>query len=151
MVSENGNEFDGSCHCGNIGYRLLTGRKADELPLRRCGCSFCRRVGARYTSDPQGELHIRILDPAAVSRYRFASEVVEFLVCARCGCMPVALCQIDGGTYAVINANTLNTPLDGDADLVDFSAGTPQEGKARRRRNWIGRVTVTTGAAQSGD
>ncbi len=149
-MPETQNAFAGGCHCGNIRFRLSTGRNADTLPLRACGCSFCRRMGARYTSDPEGELHIAIADPAAVSRYRFASGAVEFLICTRCGGMPAAVSRIDSRTFAVVNANTLDLPLGGDTPIVNFSAETPQEGEERRRRNWIGRVTVVSGGGQHG-
>lgn len=142
-MTDSGNELTGSCHCGNIVYRLRTERDTAQLPLRRCGCSFCRRTGARYTSDPKGELHIGIVDAGAVNRYRFASEVVEFLVCTRCGCMPAALSEIDGRTYAVINANCLEPLLSGEARISDFTGETPQESEKRRLDNWIGHVTLT--------
>jgi hypothetical protein len=144
-VAETSNTLTGSCHCGNIRYRLFTARQRDALPLRACRCSFCRRVGARYTSDPEGELRIAITDPAALSRYRFTSGVVAFLVCTRCGGMPAAVTEIDRRTHAVVNANTLDTPLDGEAPTVDFSGETPQEGEERRRRSWISRVTIVDG------
>lgn len=138
-------ELSGGCHCGNIRYRLSTQRERGQLPLRSCRCSFCRRIGARYTADPAGALRIEIADPAAVSRYRFASGVVDFLVCRRCGGMPAALTGIDGRTFGIVNANTLDTPVEGDAPVVDFSAETPEEGLERRRRNWIGRVSIRLG------
>jgi len=140
-----GNGLAGGCHCGNIRYRLETRKNPAELPLRSCRCSFCRRIGARYTADPAGALRIEIADPAAVSRYRFASGVVDFLVCRRCGGMPAALTGIDGRTFGIVNANTLDTPVEGDAPVVDFSAETPEEGLERRRRNWIGRVSIRLG------
>ena len=142
-MTDDGNELAGSCHCGNIFYRLRTERDAVQLPLRRCSCSFCRRTGARYTADPKGELHVGIVDAGAVNRYRFASEEVEFLICTLCGCMPAALSEIAGRTFAVINTNCLEPPLSGEADIVDFSGETPQEGETRRLCNWIGRVTLT--------
>ncbi len=145
-----GNELAGGCHCGNIRYRLQTGRSPAELPLRGCRCSFCRRIGARYTADPAGALRIEIADPAAVSRYHFASGVVDFLVCRRCGGMPAALTGIDGRTFGIVNANTLQTPLEGDAPVVDFSAETPEAGRERRRRTWIGRVTLPEGMEAPG-
>jgi hypothetical protein len=147
MVAETRNAFTGSCHCGNIRYRLFTVHQRDALPLRACRCSFCRRAGARYTSDPEGELRIAIANPAALSRYRFASGVVEFIVCTRCGGMPAAVTEIDSRTHAVVNANTLDTPLDGDAPAVDFSGETPQEGEERRRRTWISHVVFEFGEA----
>ncbi len=147
-MAETRNALTGSCHCDNISYRLYTAHQGDALSLRACGCSFCRRMGARYTSDPEGELCIAIADPAAVSRYHFASGTVAFLICARCGGMPAAVTEIGNRTHAVVNANTLDTPLDGDAPAVDFSGETPQEGEERRKRSWIGHVTIVFGEGQ---
>jgi len=52
MVAETRSAFTGSCHCGNIRYRLFTAHQRDALALRAYRCSFCRRMGARYTSRP---------------------------------------------------------------------------------------------------
>jgi hypothetical protein len=149
-MHETKHQLTGGCHCGNITYRLSTHRKEEELPLRSCGCAFCRRIGARYTSDPAAELQIEIMDPAAISRYRFASGVVEFLVCTQCGCMPAALSEIEGQCYAVINANCLSNPLKGDAQIVDFASESPQASEQRRQRNWIGHVAIRYGAKEHG-
>src|ERR671939_662142 len=47
-------KLEGTCHCGNIAIVLETGQDPRSLPLRACDCSFCRKHGARTTSDPEG-------------------------------------------------------------------------------------------------
>jgi hypothetical protein len=94
MVAETRNALTGSCHCGNIRYQLFTTRQRDALSLRACRCSFCRRMGARYTSNSYGKLRIAVADPAVVSRYRFTAGRVALLVCARCSGMPAAITEI---------------------------------------------------------
>jgi len=136
------NEYTGKCHCGNIRYRYITRHAPQEVPVRHCSCEFCRRHGVAYTSDPSGELAVEVGFSDSVKRYRFSTRVVDFLLCIRCGVMTVALTRIDDNDYAVLNANT----LDGDVALssikMDVSAETPEEGQARRKRNWIGQVSL---------
>jgi hypothetical protein len=141
-TSEQPNEFVGGCHCGNIRYWLRTRRILDELPLRACGCSFCRKHGARYTSDPEGALDVTIA--ASVSRYQFSTGVVDFLVCPKCGVMTLALTRIGERDYAVVNANTLDDAPSGAALAADFSGETTDESVERRKRNWIGNVAQVT-------
>lgn len=140
-TSEHPNEFAGGCHCGNIRYRLRTRRVLDELPLRACGCSFCRKHGARYTSDPEGALVVATA--ASDSRYRFSTGVVDFLVCPKCGVMALAMTRIGERNYAVVNANTLDNAPTGMATAMDFSGETADEAVERRKRNWIGNVDLT--------
>lgn len=75
--------LEGGCHCGNINYRFGATVPVAELPVCACACGFCTKHGARYTSDPDGKLVIDIADEGAVSRYRFATQTAEFLVCVR--------------------------------------------------------------------
>ena len=44
----------GHCHCGNLELALETSVRPEELSLRADTCSFCRKHGARTTSDPSG-------------------------------------------------------------------------------------------------
>lgn len=129
----------GGCHCGNIRYRFTTTIAPDDLPLRACGCSFCSKQGAVYGSDPAGELEVETRDPDAVTRYRFATGVVDFILCRQCGVMPYALSLIEGRTYAVVNLNTADREFPADrVKRVDLSGESPEEGAARRKRAWIG-------------
>lgn len=137
------NEFTGRCHCGNIRYRLSTHRNLNELPVRRCNCSFCRKHGAVYTSDPSGVLDIDIKEPEAVKKYRFSSGVVEFLICANCGVMTAATASIDGNLYGVIIANSMDDPIATTPEEKKFAEETLQDGLERRKRNWIQRVSIS--------
>ena len=58
----------GRCHCGNIRFEFDSGVPRSELPVRVCGCAFCVRHGARYTSDPGGAVHVEIDDRETVDR-----------------------------------------------------------------------------------
>jgi hypothetical protein len=70
----------GECHCGNVAVTLDTAVDPGALPLRACQCSFCRRHGARVTTDPAGLLKISVRDPAILLRYRFGLGITDFLV-----------------------------------------------------------------------
>ena len=74
----------GHCHCGAIRVEFETGKPVAELPLRSCQCGFCRRHGARTTSDPTCRLYIEAA-PGSINRYRFGRRAVEALICDECG------------------------------------------------------------------
>ena len=76
---------EGRCHCGNLSVTFDTAQDAGRVPLRECGCAFCRKHGATSVTDPAGSLEVRIADAALVSRYRFGLGTSDFLVCRRCG------------------------------------------------------------------
>ena len=92
----------GGCHCGNIGFDLTWDPDPAEIPARACTCSFCTRHGGVWTSNPAAKLSVRVRDASALSRYAFGTGTADFLVCARCGVVPVATCVIHadgfGGT-----------------------------------------------------
>jgi hypothetical protein len=132
----------GNCHCGNVRYTLAWEPDPTEIPARACGCTFCTRHGAVWTSKADGALRVTIADPTRVSRYAFGTKTAEFLICSRCGIVPLVTSRLGGRDYAVINVNT----FDGiDAAMLrrapaSFDGETESERLARRKRNWIGDV-----------
>jgi hypothetical protein len=138
-------EFAGRCHCGAVALVFTTRRAVNDLPLRACQCSFCRKHGARTTADPDGRLEIRARDPAALARYRFGLGTADYLVCARCGVYLAAVMEEAGRGYAVVNVNALTegrafarapTPMVYDHE---DEAGR----RARRRKLWTPAAIVT--------
>ncbi|GAM19619.1 hypothetical protein SAMD00019534_027940, partial [Acytostelium subglobosum LB1] len=145
----------GGCHCGNISYRM--GWEPAEaldggVAARECSCSFCKMVGAAWTSCTAGSLAILIKDEQLTNRYQQGTLTADFLLCRHCGVCPTALSSIDGNLYAVVNVNTFKqwkdqqgvdapgpliwrTPLAIDNEPVDSRL-------ERRKRNWIGKVTI---------
>ena len=97
--------LEGTCHCGNIAIVLETEQDPRDLPLRACACSFCRRHGARTTSDPAGRARVGIQDRALTSRYVFGLRTAEMVVCARCGVYCGAVMREGKQAWAVLNAN----------------------------------------------
>ena len=83
-------------------------------------------------------------DQDAVSRYRFATESADFVICSSCGVVPVVLSEIDAVCYAVVNVNVFD---DVDESCLTRRA-TSFDGEAvadrlqRRQANWIPNVEV---------
>lgn len=128
----------GQCHCGNVEVAFETSAAVDELSLRICSCSFCSKQGARYASDPHGEVRIIVHDETDLIRYRFGLATADFLICKRCGIYVGATFSGEGATYAVLNVNAL-----GRADELtrlpirfDYHNETIEERTARRTATW---------------
>jgi hypothetical protein len=116
---------------------------ASEIPARACTCSFCTKHGGVWTACPTGELIVSVANEALRNHYTFGTGTADFHVCARCGAVPVVTSEIEGTTYAVVNVNTFEGV---DSSLlkrasVTFDAEDERSRLARRRRNWIGRVS----------
>jgi hypothetical protein len=132
----------GSCHCGNISFKLDWSPEPKEIPARACGCSFCVKHGGVWTSCRTGSLEVRIKDSSVHTRYAFDTRTADFHICARCGAVPVVTSKVDGQTYAVVSVNA----MDGVATDLLRSSSTSFDGEdqatrlARRKQNWIARV-----------
>lgn len=130
--------LDGACHCGALTIQLDTARAPSELPVRICGCSFCRKHRPRYTSDPAGRVAIRAARAAELSRYRFGLRLADFLICRTCG---VFVAAYEPGTpgRAVINLDVLSRALELTGAPTQFTAYDSEDvasRTARRARSW---------------
>ena len=130
--------IDASCHCGNIRVALHWPAAAPTIAARACGCDFCTKHGAAWTSHPDGRFELSIADEGRVTRYRFGSKTADFHVCLTCGIVPIVTCTIEQTRYAVFNVNAfanvdrshiVSAPM-------DFEGETTDNRLARRRRNW---------------
>jgi hypothetical protein len=129
----------GRCHCGNLTFGFETTIPIAQLQLRADQCSFCRKHGARTTSDPDGRARISAREPREVVRYRFGQGTADFLVCGRCGIYLGALLTTgDGSAYATLNVNCFERT----DELIQPTAPVSYEGEsaperiARRRARW---------------
>ena len=132
----------GRCHCGNITFALAWEPDPLEIPARTCTCSFCRKHGGVWTSNPAASLSVRLGDPSLVSEYTFGTRTAQFHVCARCGIVPVVTSRIDDRLYAVVSVNAfeaVNPALLHHAP-ASFDGEDEQARLARRKKNWIGNV-----------
>ena len=126
--------FDGGCHCGNLTYVFEATRDLAELGLRACMCSFCRAHGARNTSDPNGNMRIKVADATKLQRYRFGLRTADFLICKDCGVYIGALLE----DRFTVNVNTFRDkpPLDFPLRPNDYGAEDANGRVGRRREKW---------------
>ena len=134
----------GRCHCGNVELALETSVRPEELALRADTCSFCRRHGARTTSDPSGRVVITVHHPDGLLRYRFGLETADFLVCGRCGIYVAAVMNEGAGCWATVNMNILDAVdrLTQPATPVTYEGESAAERSARRKARWTPAVIV---------
>jgi hypothetical protein len=128
----------GHCHCQTIEFEFDTTIALEELPVRACQCTFCRKHAGLTTADPDGHLKIVVKDEAALSRYRFGLGITDFLVCRHCG-VYVAAAMVDGERlFAVVNVNAMadSAPFDGRATPMSYDGESVDARVARRRRVW---------------
>jgi hypothetical protein len=128
--------LSGHCHCNQITLELATEIPANALRLRACQCSFCRRHGARTTSDSAGTVRIVLKNCEGVGYYQFGSQTADYLVCGRCGVYMAAVLRDRTRTYATVNVNTFDVPLTQVAEPVDYESETPEQRIERRRSLW---------------
>jgi hypothetical protein len=141
--------FEGSCHCGAVAVSFATRRPIQELPLRECQCSFCRKHGARTTADPEGLAEIRVNDRDALARYRFALGTADYLVCAHCGVYLAAVMEEEGKYYAVLNINAFDVRAEFAQAAVPMVYDHEDETgrRARRRKLWTPAAVVSAASA----
>ncbi len=139
-------QFDGSCHCGNVRFTFVWPEAVTTLPTRECGCTFCRKHGGNYTSHPDATIDVTIKDPEQIECYRFGTETAEFYICRTCGVVPLITCGLDGTELAVVNVNTFNDVDRAMFETVDadYDGESIDERLSRRKDRWIGTVRWVT-------
>jgi len=133
----------GGCHCGAIRVELELPRAPATYTPRACDCSFCRKHGAAYVSDPAGRLHIAVRDAAALGRYRQGNALAEFLFCKTCGLLVAVAYADDACLYATVNSRV----IEGDPGFPEATPVSPQtlganDKVARWKAVWFGDVTL---------
>lgn len=131
-------QLAGHCHCGSIRVILEPGRPVAELPLRACGCDFCRRHGAATTSDPKSFLHIEAA-PGSVNHYRFGRGVADVILCAECGVYVASTLELeDGARLATLNVTGVQIPgfESRTPEPASYDDETDDERLIRRKARW---------------
>jgi hypothetical protein len=130
--------YPGSCHCGAIRLSFVSDKTPEQMRVGRCGCSFCRRHGARTMGDPAGsvEFHAR---PQDLTRYRFGLGITDYLLCARCGTYVGATMPDEGHTLGIVNVNSLDIrdAFDAAPPLHHYDGEDEARRRARRRKFWM--------------
>lgn len=141
--------FHGQCHCGNLELTFETNLTLEQLPIRACTCSFCRKYGVRSTSDPNGKVKIAVHDTSQFIRYRFGLKTADFLICGKCGIYVAAVMPLAGKSYATVNVNALDAsesfmrePL-----TVNYDRETAAARRARREKSWTPVVEFREGSS----
>ena len=127
----------GACHCGQVEVALETAMSVADLPLRACGCSFCRRHGTKAVADPNGRLTISA--PAnGLNRYRFGMRTADYLICRSCGAYVAAVISGNGEERATLNvaATAIAELADRRAEPVDYDRENVEGRRARRLTSW---------------
>ncbi|NQW51791.1 MAG: hypothetical protein HQ465_11170 [Rhodospirillales bacterium] len=130
--------YPGSCHCGAIRIALTSQKKPEEMRVGRCGCSFCRRHGARTMGDRGGAVEFRAA-PGTLSRYRFGLGITDYLLCARCGAYVGAVMPEENGVIGIVNVNSLDIrdALDAAPPLHHYDGEDEARRRSRRRKFWM--------------
>jgi len=143
MTSTSYRRFEGSCHCGAIGFVFETSRDPDQWQIRACQCGFCRRHGARTTSDPAGRVSFEIRDKGSLRLYQFGLRTADFVVCRNCGVYLAAVLTSERGQFATLNVNALSEPLQFEfAAPVSYDEESAEERQSRREQRWTPVVPV---------
>jgi hypothetical protein len=131
-------DYNGSCHCGAIGFTFRTSIRPDQWSIRACQCSFCRAHDALSTSDPAGQIAFTTARPALLQKYRFGLKTADFLLCRECGVYIGAVIESAGGVFGIVNVHALldaparfatTAPISYDGEEVDGRV-------ARREERW---------------
>jgi hypothetical protein len=113
------------------------------IPVRACGCGFCRKHGGVWTSHPGGCFRLLVADASQVKLYRFGTKTADFHICTTCGVVPIVTCMIEGARYAVVNVNAFEDVDQSQlvATPADFEGEATDNRLARRLRNWTPEAT----------
>lgn len=127
----------GSCHCGQVEVVFETAMSVADLPLRACGCSFCRRHGTKAVADPKGSLTISA-PPNGLNRYRFGLRTADYLICRTCGAYVAAVISGNGEKRATLNvtATAFSELAERHAEPVDYDLENVEGRRARRLASW---------------
>lgn len=101
------NKEQANCHCGNITAEVTLTADLSAYSPRACDCDFCIKNGAAYISDPKGKLKIHIVEPEQVSRYKQGDNLVELLICRKCGVLVSVSYALEGKVFGGLNSKTL--------------------------------------------
>ena len=131
----------GGCHCGNIRLAMHVSTSFEQLPIRACQCSFCRKHNVRATADPDGHVEFSIDDADSLSRYRMGHGITDFLVCRHCGVYVGAVMEDSERKQhlatCVVNALELPETRIKPPVAADYDAESPGDRLQRRRMRWM--------------
>ncbi len=104
-------DYEGTCHCGAIGFTYRCDVPPGDWAIRACQCRFCRVHDALSASDPDATIAFRAAEPGQLQRYRFGLKTADFLLCRRCGAYIGAMIETPRGRFGIINTHALADPM----------------------------------------
>jgi hypothetical protein len=128
--------LSGRCHCGRVHATLAITCAASDCSPRACDCSFCRKHGAAWVSDPKGALRVEARDASDLRRYRQGSDTADMLLCAHCGVLVSVVFAHRDGLFGAINAGCLDDAALGAAVVVSPQRLSAAEKIERWRMLW---------------
>lgn len=108
------NTYTGSCHCGDITFRV---QAPASVEVERCNCSICRKGGYLHLIVPASRFELE-QGEEFLSCYQFNTGVAKHYFCRRCGIKPFYIPRSNPDGVDV-NINCLDT-LPSDIHIVDF-------------------------------
>jgi len=128
----------GGCHCGALRIEFESAITPEEMEVRACQCSFCRKHGSHAVSDPAGSVRLILQEEAVVRRYRFGLATTDFLICGRCGVYVAAVMEEAERRYAIVIVSVLDDAarFTQSATPMDYSGEDETARRARRRARW---------------
>ncbi|KAJ6512702.1 Mss4-like protein [Mycena sanguinolenta] len=109
------NVYHGSCHCGAVGYTLLSPEKITTV--KDCNCSICARDGALWTYPLTTSVTFKGLD--SLGEYTFGKRTTYHGFCKVCG---VAICErFIEGPDSVVTALNVRTMNDFDISALELT------------------------------
>jgi hypothetical protein len=112
--------YEGGCHCGEVRLRV----QADLASVSTCNCSICTKKGILHLVVPL-ERFTLLQGEAALTTYRFGTQVAQHTFCRHCGIHAFYTPRSDPDKVSV-NARCL--------DDVDVAALQPS--RSFDGRNW---------------
>lgn len=132
------NLMRGGCHCGRIVFGFSSTVPPEKFSPRACDCSFCRKHGALYVSDPNGSLVIDIKQTNALGEYRFGHGLAKFLFCRHCGVFVAVLFETQGRILGSVNSRCFG----GDVSFGDSQTVSPQKLDAEQKKERWAKVMI---------
>lgn len=126
--------FRGGCHCGAVGVEFSSALDPTAIVPRACDCSFCRKHGAAYVSDPHGQLRISTGGASTLRSYRQGSGTARFHLCGECGVLVAVTYEHAGRLHGAVNVSC----LDGRTGFAAPLAASPQSlGAEEKIARWL--------------
>lgn len=131
-------EFEGSCHCGNIRMLFTSMISPDEIVVRACQCSFCRKHNTLAVADPEGSLKVEFRSEIDVNKYRFGLETAEYLICRQCGVYGAAVTvEVPKRALVIVNALDDRARFTRPPKVNVYDNESSDDRRNRRARTWI--------------